>query len=341
MVVILEKLALNAKSTDITTTEAEISPGGILPSPEGEVASSCRENENNVFSFSHLIANDKRLQIYNDTVPAGILILRIDDGTVLYTNNTFNEIFGVEECGLMGSAWERFFVDADDRQKLMVKFVEEEVVRGMELQLRRFDGSVVWGQVSLSDIPIDEEDLLLFSFVDITALKEAEEEIRRLANHDPLTKLPNLRLFKHLSSNVLSRSRRKKFESAIMFIDLDNFKNVNDTLGHEAGDMVLKEVAKRLLESVREADTVARIGGDEFVVILEDINLTNAKVVSQRIITELSKTICTVEGKTQIGASVGVSFFPQNGDSPAALIKAADKAMYCVKKNKKGSFAFA
>lgn len=332
---------MKVESLDAVTTNATPKAGRLFSLLDGGTSSSSKNIEKDITSFSHLIANDPRLQIYNDTVPAGILILRIEDGSVLFSNNAFNEIFGVKGSSVLGSNWETFFVDPDDRRKLLVKFVEEEEVRGMELQLRRFDESIIWGQVSLSEIPIDDEGLLLFAFTDITALKNAEEEIRRLANHDPLTMLPNLRLFGHLSSKVISRSKRNNYESAVMFIDLDHFKEINDTLGHEAGDEVLKEVAKRLLASVRETDSVARIGGDEFVIILENLGSSLAHEIGQRIVDDLSKAFMLTEGNAYIGASIGIAFFPQNGDNSETLIKAADRAMYDVKKKTKGAVAFA
>lgn len=332
---------MKVESLDAVTTNATPKARRLFSLLDGDTSSSSKNIEKDITSFSHLIANDPRLQIYNDTVPAGILILRIEDGSVLFSNNAFNEIFGVKGSSVLGSNWETFFVDPDDRRKLLVKFVEEEEVRGMELQLRRFDESIIWGQVSLSEIPIDDEGLLLFAFTDITALKNAEEEIRRLANHDPLTMLPNLRLFGHLSSKVISRSKRNNYESAVMFIDLDHFKEINDTLGHEAGDEVLKEVAKRLLASVRETDSVARIGGDEFVIMLENLGSSLAHEIGQRIVDDLSKAFMLTEGNAYIGASIGIALFPQNGDNSETLIKAADRAMYDVKKKTKGAVAFA
>lgn len=332
---------MKVESLDAVTTNATPKARRLFSLLDGDTSSSSKNIEKDITSFSHLIANDPRLQIYNDTVPAGILILRIEDGSVLFSNNAFNEIFGVKGSSVLGSNWETFFVDPDDRRKLLVKFVEEEEVRGMELQLRRFDESIIWGQVSLSEIPIDDEGLLLFAFTDITALKNAEEEIRRLANHDPLTMLPNLRLFGHLSSKVISRSKRNNYESAVMFIDLDHFKEINDTLGHEAGDEVLKEVAKRLLASVRETDSVARIGGDEFVIMLENLGSSLAHEIGQRIVDDLSKAFKLTEGNAYIGASIGIALFPQNGDNSETLIKAADRAMYDVKKKTKGAVAFA
>lgn len=292
-------------------------------------------------SFEKLVANDKRLQVYNDTVPAGILVLRVEDGAVLFANRSFNEIIGNGGATVFGETWGDFFVDAEDRQKLMVKFVEEDVVRNHELRLKRSDGKIIWGLASLADIPIENEDLLLFAFIDITALKEAEEEIRRLAHHDPLTGLPNLRLFNDHIERALARSRRKDYQTAVLFIDLDDFKGVNDTLGHEAGDEVLVDVSKRLLSCVREVDLVARIGGDEFLVMLENVESERVEEIGQRIVEALRLPIAVCKQEVVLGASIGVAFYPVNGNDSKSLIKAADNAMYRVKNDLKGAVALA
>jgi len=292
-------------------------------------------------SFERLVVNDERLRVYNDTVPAGILVLRVDDGAVLFSNRSFNDIIGADGATVFGESWEDFFVDPEERQQLMVKFVEEDEVRNFELRLQRPDGKIIWGLASLSDIPIEEEDLLLFAFIDITALKEAEEEIRQMAHHDALTGLSNLRLFNDHITRAIARSRRREYQTAVLFIDLDDFKQVNDTLGHEAGDMVLVDVAKRLLTCVREVDLVARVGGDEFLVMLENVSNDRVEEIGQRIVDHVSQPINVGDEAVTVGTSIGAAFYPSNGEDAKALIKAADKAMYEVKKDTKGAVAFA
>lgn len=295
-----------------------------------------------ISSFEKLVLNDERLRVFNDTVPAGILVLSVDSGRVVFSNRFFNEIIGVEGSNVLGDSWESFFLDAQERQDLMVKFVEEEVVRNHELRLKRPNGDIVWGLVSMSDIPIENEDLLLFAFVDITALKKAEEEIRQLANHDALTGLPSLRLLQDRIAAAISRARRDDTEMAVLFVDLDGFKAVNDTLGHDAGDAVLKDVGERLRACVRESDTAARMGGDEFVIVLERMGSRDrARQIGERIVEHLGEPFTTPSGDAHIGASVGIALFPADGDTPDALIKAADGAMYEVKKTTKGAVTFA
>ena len=279
-------------------------------------------------TFEEIIRTDTKLRIFNDTVPVGILILRIDDGEVVFSNHLFREVLGVEGDEILGASWENLFVDPTNRQHLMVKFSEQSKVRNFEVQLKNTDGIAVWGLASMSVIPIEGEDLLLFAFVDITSQKEAEQRVLEIANHDDLTGLPSRRLFSDRLRMAMERANRAKSEMALLFIDLDDFKIVNDTLGHDAGDFVLTETANRLKNCVRKPDTVARIGGDEFVVIIEHQNVASAEIVKERINERLRQEISTPRGPATVGASIGIAFFPGDGNSENELLRSADNAMY-------------
>jgi diguanylate cyclase (GGDEF)-like protein/PAS domain S-box-containing protein len=292
-------------------------------------------------SFEALLLTDERLRAFNETVPAGILIVAVDDGRVLFSNRFFNEVLGFEGAGILGHGWRELFVDHADRERMLLTFIEQGEVRNFELRLRRPDGRMVWGLASLSEIPIQGEDLLLFAFVDITALKDAEEEIRRLANHDALTGLKTLRRFRDLVEEALARAARDQSEFAILFVDLDRFKPVNDTFGHEAGDSVLKEVAQRLVACVRATDKVGRIGGDEFVVLAERVTVRLARKIATRIVSEMNRPFLLPEGEIRIGASVGIALYPRHGAGLDSLMKAADDAMYRVKRTTRGALAVA
>lgn len=292
-------------------------------------------------SFERLILGDQRLRAFNDTVPAGILVVRVQDGSVLFTNRFFNDVLGFEGAGVLGNSWRDLFVDLADRERLLLKFVEEGSVRNFELRLRRPDGRIVWGLASMADIPIEGEELLLFAFVDITALKEAEEEIRKLANHDALTGLPTLRLLRDLFNDALARAKRDNSQFGLFFVDLDGFKGVNDGQGHEAGDRVLQEMGRRILGCIRESDTVARIGGDEFLVLAEKLTPELALAIAKRIVERAGVPFDMPEGLATIGASVGIALYPAHGASLEALMKAADAAMYQVKRSTKGAVALA
>jgi diguanylate cyclase (GGDEF)-like protein/PAS domain S-box-containing protein len=292
-------------------------------------------------SLERLIVGDERLRAFQDTVPAGILVLRVEDGRVLFANRFFKEVLGAEGGKVMGDSWADYFVDPADRERLMVRFSEAGEVRNLELCLKGGDGRHVWALASMASIPIEGEDLLLFAFVDITALKEAEAEIRHLAYHDPLTGLPGKRLLGDRIGQAIARAQRERTEFAVLFVDLDGFKQVNDRLGHDAGDAVLKGVAAQMLACVRATDTVARLGGDEFVVILERVGEEMAGRIGECIVRRASGPQGLAQGAARVGASVGIAFYPRHAQSPEALLKAADGAMYRAKSAGKGRIAVA
>ena len=168
------------------------------------------------------------------------------------------------------------------------------------------------------------------------------EKVSNLAHKDVLTDLPNLRLFQERFLSTLSISKRKGCKMAIMFVDLDGFKYVNDSLGHETGDRVLKMAAQRLLETIRKADTVARIGGDEFLIILTEVNdKAAAAQVAEKIVARLADPFVIDGNDIRIGASIGISMYPIDGETSRELIKKADNAMYRTKALGKRGYTFA
>jgi diguanylate cyclase (GGDEF)-like protein/PAS domain S-box-containing protein len=176
---------------------------------------------------------------------------------------------------------------------------------------------------------------------DITETKEAEAKIRTLAFYDKLTGLPNRTLLQDRLSHAIEIRKRSRQRCAVLFIDLDAFKHINDELGHEAGDEVLKEVARRLSSSIRNSDTAARLGGDEFVVLLEGFDQPdNIHSVTHRILLALAQDIHHRDATLSITASIGISFFPEDGKTVEDLLKAADTAMYHGKKRGRNTYQF-
>lgn len=173
----------------------------------------------------------------------------------------------------------------------------------------------------------------------IVRRKLQQMELFRSANYDQLTDLPNRSLFMDRLNQTLKQSKRYERKFALLFIDLDGFKSVNDTLGHDAGDELLIKVSERLLACVRESDTVARLGGDEFTVILSTITSSdNAETVAQQIIKKLSIPFTIQEHEAQIGASIGISMYPDSAVDTEILLKKADDAMYLAKKQGKNDY---
>jgi diguanylate cyclase (GGDEF)-like protein/PAS domain S-box-containing protein len=178
-------------------------------------------------------------------------------------------------------------------------------------------------------------------FSDITLLKRSQEKLDYQAHHDPLTDLPNRLLFEDRLNHALQRARREKTQLAVLFVDLDRFKNINDTLGHPVGDRVLQEIGKRLGAALRDADTVARLGGDEFIILLEDVvGERDVAVVAEKLLEDFRRPIAAQGQEFYVTASIGASLYPRDGDDVATLVKNADAAMYRAKERGRNSYEF-
>jgi diguanylate cyclase (GGDEF)-like protein len=174
-----------------------------------------------------------------------------------------------------------------------------------------------------------------------TELNQQKDHFSYKAHHDVLTNLPNRALFNDRLEQAITKARRHKEEFALFFIDLDHFKQINDTLGHEMGDEVLKFFAKRLNDSVRTEDTIARIGGDEFMVIMESLQTPEAiSVVANKIVSIVKEPIVLGEETLHLGTSIGISVYPQNGETAEVLLKNADTAMYKAKNEGRDNYQF-
>lgn len=212
-----------------------------------------------------------------------------------------------------------------------------------ELWDRRKDGTVYPKLLTISVVRnfSGAIDFHIGSFTDISRQKAVEAEIRHIANHDALTGLPNRLHVQVVLEQALAAARRNKSEVAVMFIDLDRFKNVNDTLGHAVGDALLIQVAERLRSNIRESDLVARLGGDEFVVVMADDKvITGAGKVAEKILSSLSVPYQVGEHCLHSTPSIGISLFPQDGDNTESMMKYADIAMYRAKEAGRGQFRF-
>lgn len=178
-------------------------------------------------------------------------------------------------------------------------------------------------------------------FADISEMKRSQTQLNSLVNHDPLTGLPNRRLINHLFTHAIQRANRSEQQAAVLFIDLDRFKNINDSLGHYCGDQLLLGVTDRLRDSLRESDIVGRLGGDEFIILLENLHgKADAAQKAHDILDALRREFLIDHHEIFVGASIGISMYPQDGNDVESLIKAADLAMYQVKNNGKNHVAF-
>ncbi|WP_435686152.1 diguanylate cyclase domain-containing protein [Sedimenticola selenatireducens] len=237
---------------------------------------------------------------------------------------TDDKASGVEVCGLR-SALE-----------------EGRVAHSEEEYFRRADGQLF--RVEFRSHPLMREGELLgavVTFADITERKTLEEKIWRQAHYDALTKLPNRSLFHDRLNQTLLKAQRQDELFALLFVDLDRFKHINDSLGHEAGDQLLKEVARRLTACVRDSDSVARMGGDEFNIILTGIaNREGVERVAGEVLAQMCRPFDLAGTQQCISASVGIACYPDDGDSAAELLRNADLAMYRAKQGGRDRFSF-
>ncbi len=260
------------------------------------------------------------------------------DHRLLQVNPAFTRLTGYTQEEVRGKPPTFLAMQgADELQELwqaMLQQLQEQGICRNEIWNRRKDGSAFPALLSLSKMQDahGEVDFYIASLVDISEQKATEEEIRHIAHHDALTGLPNrLHLSIHLAQ-TLPLARRQGQCIALMFIDLDRFKVVNDTLGHDIGDVLLIEVALRLRTCVRESDLVARLGGDEFVVVLHDIqDKQNIGHIAEKIIHRLGAAYSINSHQLFSSPSIGISLYPQDGHDAETILKNADCAMYHAK----------
>jgi diguanylate cyclase (GGDEF)-like protein len=214
-------------------------------------------------------------------------------------------------------------------------------VSGYELSAKRANGQRFPLELSTSEMILNGQRYFVCIARDITQRKIVEEATLHAAHHDYLTGLPNRALFLERLEYAIPVAKRNDFKVALLFMDLDGFKQVNDTLGHANGDLLLQEVAGRLLEVTRSSDVLARIGGDEFTFILNNIGTQeNAQMVANKIIETLCKPFSLGGSAASIGGSIGIAMYPDDGAESETLLNKADEAMYLAKRNGKNNCKF-
>ena len=255
-----------------------------------------------------------------------------EKGRIEYINPKFTEVTGYEFEEVIGKS--PSFLKSGKIPDEEFRMMWETLIRGDEWQgefvNRKKNGELYWERAIISSIKNSEGAITHFLAVkeDITKRKWAEETIQHMAYYDPLTDLPNRMLFNDRLGQALAQARRKNQLSAILFLDLDRFKVVNDTLGHTIGDLLLRSVAERLKMCTREGDTIARMGGDEFTFLLTNIAQVDETVKTARMILDALKPPFNLEGhEVHITPSIGISIFPYDGTDGVTLVKNADAAL--------------
>ena len=267
-----------------------------------------------------------------ETTTEGVLITG-PDANIVATNKAFTVITGYTQNEVLGKNPRILSSGKHDKafyKSLWSVLASKGNWKG-EVVNRRKDGGIYTEWLRISAVRDEQGDITNYVAIisDITSKKLSEEELHRRAHHDPLTGLSNRLSFNERLDQDLARARRHKTMLALLYIDLDNFKPINDTYNHQVGDLVLREVANRLQSVVREIDTVARIGGDEFVVILSEIDTADhINIVVAKIRNRLSDPFEYQGNMLQVGASIGISVFPDDAVDSQQLLAIADAAMY-------------
>jgi len=268
-----------------------------------------------------------------------VAINRFSDGLYIDCNEAFLDTFGYTREEVIGRTSVELGIWADDRgrQRFVERLRETPQCRNLDARLRRKNGELFSALTSASVMELEGVKCIISITRDISEAKAAEDEIRSLAFFDPLTGLPNRRLLierLHHSLSTITRGNRKR---ALLHIDLDHFKMVNETQGHQAGDLLLLEASRRITACVHEADTVARLGGDEFAVLLEDLSdqaedaAAQARLIAEMILSVVGQSYLVEERECRSSCSIGITVFGSAEDNVNEVLKQADIAMYQAK----------
>jgi len=282
--------------------------------------------------------SEDRYRILFDLAADCLTILNLD-GTIMDINRTGHERLGYTRDEMVGMHITE--LDAPEFAAMVPKRFDEIEESGaiFESAHLRKDGTVMPIEINARVIELDGKKVIFGVVRDISGRRTAEQRIAQLAHFDTLTNLPNRTLFYDRLDQAIARVKRYQQKFAVLFLDLDGFKGVNDRLGHHAGDRLLGMVAERLAENVRDMDTLARVGGDEFVFILNNIDHNdNAILVANKILESFSHPFVVNGNACLIGCSIGISIFPDDTDDAEALVKMADDAMYMAKSRGKNNY---
>ncbi len=277
---------------------------------------------------------------------AGEGIIGVDaKGAVVFANPAARDLLKAEESEIKEKPVVSWFYDPGV-EELMNKWQTDnksEAVFRQTSRMRRTDGNSKPIEYNLSPMR-DKKDAItggVLVFRDITERVQLEEHLTQMAKYDSLTGLANRSLFMEFLSASLARSERRERSTAVMFLDLDHFKQINDTLGHDVGDDLLTSVAERLHNCVREGDMVARLGGDEFAIVLDDVaRADDVKMIAEKVVESISKPHNLAGREIHASTSVGVATWPECGKDATELVKAADTAMYVTKKDGRKGYRF-
>jgi diguanylate cyclase (GGDEF)-like protein/PAS domain S-box-containing protein len=309
-----------------------------------------RPNEGSIWVYADISARkeaEEKLRLSAtvlEHIADGVMVVDAD-GKIVAVNPAFTQITGYSEQEALGKDRTLTRSGRHDEafyQDLWTELVTTGFWRGEIWNLRK-SGELYLEWLTVSAVRDNRGQTTHYVgvFSDITLVKESQEKLDHLAHHDPLTALPNRLLFNDRLQHALQRATRDNEQLALLFIDLDRFKNVNDTLGHHIGDELLKQVAKALQEKLREGDTLARLGGDEFIVLLENVDgQYSASLVAEKLVAMFEQPFMVAGHELFVTCSVGISLFPTDATDLNMLIRNADVAMYQAKARGRNGYSF-
>ncbi|HEX4046179.1 MAG TPA: EAL domain-containing protein, partial [Gammaproteobacteria bacterium] len=311
------------------------------------------KNNNKYIQFEQTIQQlEKQLQeqqihlntLFNNT-EVGIILLQLN-GQAMKANASFGELLGYSD----NDATTINFYDLIDpieaknlQQNIQCLLDGRSPFYQTELQCFYKNGNPVWVKLTLSLVrdTTSKPVYYIAQMQNLTLQKRAEERLSHMAYHDALTGLANRNKLEQFITHVLATGRRHQQEFALLFLDLDRFKNINDTIGHTAGDLILQVIAGRLQSTVRNTDMVARLGGDEFVLLITDVKKAEAvALIAEKVLTNILKTIVVKGQEIYLTTSIGISLFPHDGQNMQTLMKNADLALYRAKEHGRNNYQF-
>ena len=295
---------------------------------------------------ANLSASEALLNSVVNTAADGIMVID-ETGRLEFVNAAVERMFGWRPLELIGRNFDSLLVPRAKAQGnspssgLDMNNLAQSVGVGREVKAKRRDETLFPMELTLGEMRVDGKIKYACIMRDVSERKSAEERIHQLAHYDKLTGLPNRALFSQLLEQALAEAKYSKKHVAVLFIDLDRFKLINDSLSHDAGDAVLKQVARRLTESQLKRNTIARFGGDEFVVLMRDCNIpTDAAEEAQRLLTAIAQPMPLEGQEYHLTASIGISASPSDGENAQTMLKNADIAMYRAKEHGKNNYQF-
>lgn len=343
-----ERIEVHGRIYELTLMEAEVNNQPVMKLFLNDVSDLVRLSEELSSSLKHAIELEKeKSRLYLDV--ASVMCLALDcEGNVVLLNPKGCEILGVTKEEAIGKNWfDRFVVKehAERTKILFTAIIEEhqEIVEYYENSIQTKSGeerTIAWHNALLRDSS-GKITGTFSSGEDITKIQESERELERMTHYDALTNLPNRLLLNARLDHSIQRAQREKTKIVVLYVDIDNFKDINESYGYGIGDLIIRQVALKMSTLIRHEDTMSRIGGDEFVILLEEIqDISECERILQEIMSLFHKSIETPAGALKLSVSIGVTFYPDDGESGEILLKNADIALRRAKETGESNYCF-